>query len=160
MPGQLGTETYKLIIDRAKDLLTTLHSKVMEAEQFENEQKNNHALVIYDESAKSHKKLGKKVQPIEYPSNMIPDSSQKSLHNKLTRTDESRPNNFMYGITKSTKQLEKDDELLEIDLTEDEYNYAVRMTEHSIRRLTKSHIIELRSIMKPHHLVEKVLKMV
>lgn len=37
------------------------------------------------------------------------------------------------------------DENLEIELTEDEYNYAVKMTEHSIRRLTKAHIIELRS---------------
>lgn len=28
---------------------------------------------------------------------------------------------------------------------EDEFNYAVKMTEHSIRRLTKAHIIELRN---------------
>jgi hypothetical protein len=45
-------------------------------------------------------------------------------------------------------------------LTEDEFNYAVKMTEHSIRRLTKSHIIELKSQVKPHPLVEKVLKLV
>jgi hypothetical protein len=49
---------------------------------------------------------------------------------------------------------------LEIELTEDEFNYAVKMTEHSLRRLTKGHIIELRSQVKPHHLVEKVLCMV
>ena len=30
-------------------------------------------------------------------------------------------------------------------MTEDEFNYAVKMTEHSIRRLTKAHIIELRN---------------
>ena len=34
------------------------------------------------------------------------------------------------------------------------------MTEHSIRRLTKAHIIELRNQVKPHHLIEKVLNMV
>jgi len=34
------------------------------------------------------------------------------------------------------------------------------MTEVSIRRLTKAHIIDLRNIVKPHHLVEKVLNMV
>lgn len=34
------------------------------------------------------------------------------------------------------------------------------MTEASIRRLTKAHIIDLRNIVKPHHLVEKVLNMV
>jgi hypothetical protein len=59
MPGQLGTETYKLIIDRAKDLLTTLHVKVMEAERLEREQKSSQALMIYDESIKSQKRLGK-----------------------------------------------------------------------------------------------------
>ena len=49
---------------------------------------------------------------------------------------------------------------LEIELTEDEFYYAVEMTEASIRRLTKAHIIDLRNIVKPHHLVEKVLNMV
>lgn len=34
------------------------------------------------------------------------------------------------------------------------------MTDHSIRRLTKAHIIELRSQIKPHPLVEKVLSLV
>lgn len=34
------------------------------------------------------------------------------------------------------------------------------MTEHSIRRLTKAHIIELKNQVKPHLLVEKVLNMV
>lgn len=43
---------------------------------------------------------------------------------------------------------------------EDEFNYAVKMTEHSIRRLTKGHIIELRNQVKPHLLVEKVMSMV
>jgi hypothetical protein len=49
---------------------------------------------------------------------------------------------------------------LEIELTEDEFHYAVEMTEASIRRLTKAHIIDLRNIVKPHYLVEKVLNMV
>ena len=51
---------------------------------------------------------------------------------------------------------EEEEEQLEIELTgifplrilifiEDEFNYAVKMTEHSLRRLTKAHIIELRS---------------
>lgn len=59
MPGQLGTETYKLIIDRAKDLLTTLHLKVLEAEKLERDQKSSQALVVYDETIKSQKRLGK-----------------------------------------------------------------------------------------------------
>jgi hypothetical protein len=33
MPGQYGTDTYKRVIERAKDLLTTLHLKVIEAEK-------------------------------------------------------------------------------------------------------------------------------
>lgn len=160
MPGQLGTETYKLIIDRAKDLLTTLHLKVMEAERIEKEHRHSQALVIYDDNIKSQKKFGKKINPTVYPTTMIPDSSQKSLHSRTSKADDLRPNNFMYGVSKTSKQLEEDDEPLEIDLTEDEYNYAVRMTEYSIRKLNKSHIIELRSILKPHPMVEKVLKMV
>jgi len=32
MPGHCTTEVYKMVLDRAKDLLTTLHLKVMEAE--------------------------------------------------------------------------------------------------------------------------------
>jgi hypothetical protein len=47
-----------------------------------------------------------------------------------------------------------------IIIIEDEFNYAVKMTEHSIRRLTKAHIIELRSQIKPHILVERVLNMI
>ena len=38
MPGQYRTETYKHVIDRAKELLTTLHMKVLEAEKAEKEQ--------------------------------------------------------------------------------------------------------------------------
>ena len=54
----------------------------------------------------------------------------------------------------------QEDDELEIELTEDEFHYAVEMTEASIRRLTKAHIIDLRNLIKPHHLVEKVLNMV
>lgn len=32
MPGQFGTETFKVVIDRAKELLTSLHMKVLQAE--------------------------------------------------------------------------------------------------------------------------------
>jgi len=52
------------------------------------------------------------------------------------------------------------EEEFEIELTEEEFHYAVEMTEAAIRRLTKAHIIDLRNIVKPHHLVEKVLNMV
>ena len=45
----------------------------------------------------------------------------------------------------SIGRLEDIDENLEIELTEDEFNYAVKMTEHSIRKLTKAHIIELKN---------------
>ncbi len=71
-----------------------------------------------------------------------------------------RPNNFMSEVHGSATREEEEDEQLEIELTEDEFNYAVKMTEHSIRQLTKSHIIEMRSQVKPHHLIEKVLNMV
>ena len=58
------------------------------------------------------------------------------------------------------KQIQQEEDDLEIELTEDEFQYAVEMTEAAIRRLTKAHIIDLRNIVKPNHLVEKVLNMV
>ena len=65
----------------------------------------------------------------------------------------SKPPNFLNADAKEVEELE-------IELTEEEFHYAVEMTEASIRRLTKAHIIDLRNIVKPHHLVEKVLNMV
>jgi len=35
MPGELGSEMFKMVIDRAKELLTSLHLKVLEAERIE-----------------------------------------------------------------------------------------------------------------------------
>lgn len=29
LPGQLGTETFKMVLERAKELLTSLHMKVL-----------------------------------------------------------------------------------------------------------------------------------
>ena len=67
----------------------------------------------------------------------------------------------------------EEEEQLEIELTgkresntkmscvEDEFQYAVKMTDQSLRQLTKSHLLELRNHVKPPHpLVEKVLNMV
>lgn len=55
-----------------------------------------------------------------------------------------RKNNFLYGKEDPAKPKLEDEEPLEIDLTQEEFNYAVRMTEHSIWRLSKAHIIELK----------------
>jgi hypothetical protein len=33
MPGQFGNETFKQVLERAKELLTSLHMKVIEAEK-------------------------------------------------------------------------------------------------------------------------------
>ena len=33
MPGHFSNQVYKMVLDRAKDLLTTLHLKVLEAEK-------------------------------------------------------------------------------------------------------------------------------
>jgi hypothetical protein len=49
---------------------------------------------------------------------------------------------------------------LEVELTEEEFNYAIKMTDVSIRQLSKQHIINLRKQIKPHPIVEKVMKMV
>lgn len=56
-----------------------------------------------------------------------------------------------------------DDEMeeeLEVELTLEEFQYAVKMTDVSIRQLTKQHIINLRKQVRPHTLVEKTLNLV
>lgn len=55
------------------------------------------------------------------------------------------------------RQGDSDGDELEIELTEEEFHYAVEMTEQSIKRLTKAHLIDLKNMIKPHSLIEKVL---
>ena len=62
------------------------------------------------------------------------------------------------GFVKENEDSDTND--LEIELTEEEFYYAVDMTEQSIKRLTKAHVIDLKNMIKPHNLVEKVLQMV
>lgn len=50
MQGQFGTETYRMVLERAKDLLTSLHLKVLEAEKAQQEQaRMSSAIVPYVE---------------------------------------------------------------------------------------------------------------
>jgi len=124
-----------------------------------------------DATKKRHLESGTDLVTKVYPSDVIPDQY-------VDRKRDYRPNNFMSvnpnaGAGGSSSQLQQlypdqsgrmtnlnDDEELEIELSEDEFFYAVEMTEASIRRLTKAHIIDLRNIVKPHVLVERVLNMV
>jgi hypothetical protein len=64
------------------------------------------------------------------------------------------------GLAASPERADSDADELEIELTEEEFNYAVEMTEKSIKRLTKAHLIDLKNMVKPHNLIEKVLQMV
>ncbi len=64
------------------------------------------------------------------------------------------------GTAFAKENEDSDTNDLEIELTEEEFYYAVEMTEQSIKRLTKAHVIDLKSMIKPHNLVEKVLQMV
>lgn len=65
------------------------------------------------------------------------------------------------GFAASPERIgDSDGDELEIELTEEEFHYAVEMTEQSIKRLTKAHLIDLKNMIKPHSLIEKVLQMV
>ena len=46
------------------------------------------------------------------------------------------------------------------DLSKEDYSEAQREVEDSLKSLTKASITELRSMPKPHHLVEKTLQLV
>lgn len=63
----------------------------------------------------------------------------------------------LHGSGFSPERGDSDQDELEIELTEEEFHYAVEMTEQSIKRLTKAHLIDLKNMIKPHGLVEKVL---
>ena len=68
MPGELGQELFKMVIDWAKELLTSLHLKVLEAEKFE--QMNQVAL--YNEGGK--KVPRKSVPTSQFSMEQIPES--------------------------------------------------------------------------------------
>eukprot|EP00347_Sterkiella_histriomuscorum_P001245 403372773 len=198
MQGQFGTDTYRMVLERAKDLLTSLHLKVLEAEKTQQEQSRMTQIMPYVEATNSRMRsmkaggivgsataagrhalqtAGLEVTTKVYPSTVIPDKNEIHMINSIQKKNY-RPNNFMneapgYGVQRAgyvqqgyqsglanNHPNDEEEDQLEIELTEDEFNYAVKMTEHSVRRLTKAHIIELRNQVKPHPLVEKVLNMV
>ena len=98
-----------------------------------------------------------------YPSDVIPD---KKIIEQQRQRGVFRPNNFLndqylinqLGIGQQAPlppniQLENNEDLeddgddqdeLEVELTPEEFQYAVKMTDVSIRQLTKQHIINLR----------------
>lgn len=84
-------------------------------------------------------------------------SNLRGSNSRLLKADRQAQ---QYSQLQHRPTMHSEEDELEIELTEDEFHYAVEMTEASIRRLTKAHIIDLRNIVKPHHLVEKVLNMV
>lgn len=166
MPGQYGTDTYKRVIERAKDLLTTLHQKVLDSNAQVSEVNNEVALFCHSKKGKNINATGNLLATKVYPSGVIPINQNLGSHNASVggKNKNFRPNNFLNDQpaqqVRPSMEHEADEDQLEIELTEDEFNYAVKMTEHSIRRLTKAHIIELRNQVKPHPLIERVLNMV
>lgn len=82
MPGQFGTDTFRMVLDRAKDLLTSLHLKVLEAEKTESQivkyqeppQKPTKSKVQGRQSALQS--AGFEVATKVYPATVIPDKAQ------------------------------------------------------------------------------------
>ena len=55
------------------------------------------------------------------------------------------PNAQAPGLADADEDMgDLEDDELEVELTEEEFNYAVKMTEVSIRQLTKQHVINMR----------------
>jgi len=86
MPGSNSSEIFRSVLERAKDLLTTLHSKVIEAEsmlqkRIEEQQKSLLALPPVQSTpekkkislAARQKKTGTDLITKVYPSDVIPD---------------------------------------------------------------------------------------
>lgn len=53
------------------------------------------------------------------------------------------------GMKYDTQEDDNLGDELEVELTEQEFHYAIKMTDVSIRLLTKQHIINLRKQVKP-----------
>lgn len=76
MPGHNSSELYKNVLERAKDLLTTLHARVIEAEQLLNERlkiqegDSHQMLAIQDDEARRSQSpiRGSKMKPRTFDS--------------------------------------------------------------------------------------------
>ena len=75
MPGHNSSELYKNVLERAKDLLTTLHARVIEAEQLLNQRmqmqaaENSEKLLAIEGRSDSGSPLrGSKMQPRTFDS--------------------------------------------------------------------------------------------
>lgn len=114
MPGSNSSEVFRNVLDRAKDLLTTLHSKVMEAEvMLQKRIEEQQMLALPPSSSSPKRERGKNNLYIErqkreyfytkltehgndlvtkvYPSDVIPDKY-------IERKRDYRPNNFLGAL--------------------------------------------------------------
>lgn len=103
-PGQFGSETFKVVLERAKELLSSLHLKVLEAEK--------QALL-----GRQPPRLGTAVTTKVYQSSVIPDRKDLAKRNY-------RPNNFLAELPQQAPALAfsptmpvEEEEQLEIELT-------------------------------------------
>lgn len=184
MAGTKSQEIYKNVIERAKDLLSILHQKVIEAEEQilnlkherstssikslpSNARSDRFYPVLMQKTALENLMARPQLVTKVYPSNVIPDKLESEANNPRGvyrfNNFQNDPNyNFKQTVFAETNHEGEgqENEDLEVELTDDEFQYAVRMTEFSLRQLTKQHVINLKKQVKPHHLVEKVMNMV
>ena len=126
--GKQGTEIFKVLLDSARDLLLTLHSR------------------SFDLKPQGQKKP---VTNINFNSQIIPELKKPENRSNY------RPRHFLSDRPNQFRTQESDD----LGVSESDLYNAVNQVETSLRTLSQSDIIELRSS-SSNPLVMKVLQMV
>ena len=140
MPGHLGTDFYRMVLERARDLLTALHNEVMQQEN------NNVGTEYMSQGGASSVKqaLESKVynmaQAVEFSkSKEVSQVNDPEIHRK-----------FMEDHT--IKSLPK--------VNKDEYKQAIKSLTKAGKSLQKTHIREFLSFVRPEPIIGKLFQVI
>lgn len=138
MPGYLGTDFYRLIIERARDLLTALHNEVIQQQNGE---------TIGTEFVSNEGSTTKK-HTVE--SKLFNMGQAVEISNKRSTSHASN--------SKSNPPLEPKIVLPDVD--EEEYKEAMLCLEKAGRSVNKGHIREFLSFIRPEPIIGKMFQVI
>ncbi|CAI2362905.1 unnamed protein product [Moneuplotes crassus] len=141
MPGHLGTDFYRMVLERARDLLTALHNEVMQQENSSalgGEFVNNEAPTMERKTVES--KVFNIAQAVDISKGKETTQSIKSDAHKKFLEDNSI--NFLPQVDKLT------------------YKESVQNLEKAGKSLTKGHIREFLSFVRPEPIIGKLFQVI
>jgi len=142
MPGQLGTDFYRMVLERARDLLTALHKEVLQQEQdktFVNDYRTNE-----NQSKKEKQVLESKIY---------------NMAEAVEISKPSAPSNTM--SPSSHRRYTEEHTIITLPkVDEDEYEDAIRNLVKSGKSIDKSHIREFLSFVHPEPIISKLFQVI